>query len=303
MYEDDPQDKVFDVLGEAVFGDHPLGRAIIGRAEVVGGAPGRAAGASTPRATCPAQRRHRGGRLGRPRRARRARPAPPGSSAPARCRRRCRGRAATRPPRMRFVAKDTEQYHVCLGAPGHPARRRPPLRAARPRQHPRRHVVVAAVPGGPREARPGVQRLLVPVDVRRHGPGRPLPRHAAGQRRARRWASSPTSSSACARTRPRPTSSRAPRRTSRAASCCRSSRRRARMNRLGASVLADMPLLSRRRASSSASTPSRSTTSPRWPRDLFAPERMSAAGIGADAAAFRRALEPISPALVGEAVA
>ena len=35
MYEDDPQDKVFDVLGEAVFGDHPLGRAIIGRAPVI----------------------------------------------------------------------------------------------------------------------------------------------------------------------------------------------------------------------------------------------------------------------------
>ena len=41
MYEDDPQDKVFDVLGEAVFGDHPLGRAIIGRAEVVAGTPRR----------------------------------------------------------------------------------------------------------------------------------------------------------------------------------------------------------------------------------------------------------------------
>src|SRR3954468_4785849 len=39
MYEDDPQDKVFDVLGEAVFGEHPLGRPIIGRAEVVGGVP------------------------------------------------------------------------------------------------------------------------------------------------------------------------------------------------------------------------------------------------------------------------
>src|SRR4051795_445291 len=39
MYEDDPQDKVFDVLGEAVFGHHPLGRAIIGRAEVVAGTP------------------------------------------------------------------------------------------------------------------------------------------------------------------------------------------------------------------------------------------------------------------------
>jgi predicted Zn-dependent peptidase len=35
MYEDDPQDKVFDVLGAAVFGDHPLGRAIIGRADVI----------------------------------------------------------------------------------------------------------------------------------------------------------------------------------------------------------------------------------------------------------------------------
>ena len=37
MYEDDPQDRVFDVLGEAVFGDHPLGRPVIGRAEVVSG--------------------------------------------------------------------------------------------------------------------------------------------------------------------------------------------------------------------------------------------------------------------------
>ena len=26
MYEDDPQERVFDVLGEAVFGKHPLGR-------------------------------------------------------------------------------------------------------------------------------------------------------------------------------------------------------------------------------------------------------------------------------------
>src|SRR4029079_17135131 len=39
MYEDDPQDKVFDVLGQAVFGDHPLGRSIIGRASVVADTP------------------------------------------------------------------------------------------------------------------------------------------------------------------------------------------------------------------------------------------------------------------------
>ena len=39
MYEDDPQDKVFDVLGEAVFGDDPLGRPIIGRAAVIADTP------------------------------------------------------------------------------------------------------------------------------------------------------------------------------------------------------------------------------------------------------------------------
>ena len=42
MYEDDPQEKVFDVLGEAVFGDHPLGRAIIGRAPVIAETPASA---------------------------------------------------------------------------------------------------------------------------------------------------------------------------------------------------------------------------------------------------------------------
>ncbi len=36
MYEDDPQDRVFDLLGGAVFGEHPLGRATIGTADVVG---------------------------------------------------------------------------------------------------------------------------------------------------------------------------------------------------------------------------------------------------------------------------
>ena len=36
MYEDEPQDKVHDILSEAIFGDHPLGRPVIGRGEVVG---------------------------------------------------------------------------------------------------------------------------------------------------------------------------------------------------------------------------------------------------------------------------
>ena len=39
MYEDDPQDTVFDVLGVSIFGDHPLGRPIIGRAPVIRDTP------------------------------------------------------------------------------------------------------------------------------------------------------------------------------------------------------------------------------------------------------------------------
>jgi predicted Zn-dependent peptidase len=35
MYEDEPQDKVHDVLSSAIFGDHPLGRPVIGRGEVI----------------------------------------------------------------------------------------------------------------------------------------------------------------------------------------------------------------------------------------------------------------------------
>src|SRR5881392_3779661 len=39
MYEDEPSDKVHDVLSRAVFGDHPLGRPIIGTADVIAGVP------------------------------------------------------------------------------------------------------------------------------------------------------------------------------------------------------------------------------------------------------------------------
>ncbi len=55
MYEDDPQDRVFDVLGRAIFGSHPLGRAVIGTAEVVGAGRPRAA-RRLPRRALPARR-------------------------------------------------------------------------------------------------------------------------------------------------------------------------------------------------------------------------------------------------------
>jgi predicted Zn-dependent peptidase len=39
MYEDEPSDKVHDVLAGAIFGEHPLGRPVIGRAEVISSVP------------------------------------------------------------------------------------------------------------------------------------------------------------------------------------------------------------------------------------------------------------------------
>jgi predicted Zn-dependent peptidase len=39
MYEDEPSDKVHDVLDEAVFDGHPLGRRVLGRAEVISSIP------------------------------------------------------------------------------------------------------------------------------------------------------------------------------------------------------------------------------------------------------------------------
>lgn len=39
MYEDEPQDRVHDVLAEAIYGDHPLGRRVLGKSEVIASVP------------------------------------------------------------------------------------------------------------------------------------------------------------------------------------------------------------------------------------------------------------------------
>src|SRR5207237_4991490 len=39
MYEDAPQELVHDLISDAVFGDHPLGRPVIGTAEVISSIP------------------------------------------------------------------------------------------------------------------------------------------------------------------------------------------------------------------------------------------------------------------------
>ena len=146
------------------------GRAIIGRRRGRRRrAARRAARASTPRATCPATSSSR-----RPARSTTTRSssscAPPGSRAARRDgARRCRRRRRPTPPRGALRRQGRPSSTTSASArPGIAARRRAPLRAARARQRPRRDVVVAAVPGGPRAARPGLRRLLVP---RRCTPG------------------------------------------------------------------------------------------------------------------------------------
>ena len=108
-----------------------------------------------------------------------------GSSAPAGSRPACPRPPPDDPPRMRFVAKDTEQYHVCLGAPGIP------------RDDDRRFAlrVLDNILGGTSSSRlfqevrekRGLAYTVYSFQshVRGDRPGRPVPRHATGQRRAR----------------------------------------------------------------------------------------------------------------------
>jgi predicted Zn-dependent peptidase len=68
------------------------------------------------------------------------------------------------------------------------------------------------------------------------------------------------------------------------------------MNRLGGSVLMDVPLLSLDEMLAAIDAVSLDDVGS-LARELFAPDRLSAAGVGADEDIFRRALEPVSPAL------
>lgn len=122
MYEDEPSDKVHDVLAEAIFGDHPLGRPIIGRADVVGNVP------VPDIATYHAARYGLGnmvvaaaGNVDHDQVVSLAAekcvvPSASENGAPAAD----AGLLGPEPggPRVRFHAKETEQYHLCLGGQG-----------------------------------------------------------------------------------------------------------------------------------------------------------------------------------------
>ena len=122
MYEDTPQDLVHDLITQAIFGEHPLGRPVIGSADVIATVTRRALLAY-----------HRGryvadnlvvaaaGSLDHERlvelcQRMAQKKAPPPARRP-------RGRpvlVAPPAPSVVFQRKDTEQYHVCLGAPAIP---------------------------------------------------------------------------------------------------------------------------------------------------------------------------------------
>ena len=117
MYEDEPQDRVHDVLAEAVYGDHPLGRRVLGEASVIAVVPreevltyhsGRytagnivvsAAGHLDHGEIVELARTHLS-------------PAAEGSNGVV------TGERGADPPRLRFYEKKTEQYHICFGGDG-----------------------------------------------------------------------------------------------------------------------------------------------------------------------------------------
>ncbi len=298
MVEDNPQELVHDLAAEAVFGTHPLGRPVIGRAEVISSVSRRsllgyhgstytgenvvlaAAGNVDHDRIVEALAARRSGTargLGRVR------------------------KAAGRPPRpaLRFQAKDTEQYHVCLAGPGVP------------RDDPRRYAaaLLDAILGGSASSRlfqeirekrgmaysvytygsqyvdagqvglyvgtreENVRSCLdvIAAELRDVGAGniRPGELERAKENMKGRLLLSLESTSA-------------------------------RMNRLGKAVVTGteiVPVDETERRIAEVSAEAVATLA----AELFAPERLSAAGIGPSEKRFRAAMEPFNPAIAGRA--
>ena len=120
MYEDQPQELVHDLISEATFGRHPLGRPVIGRAEVI---------SSVSRRTVSSYHRamyvpgnvvvSAAGNLKHEDLQRLLLRAQRKAAEPVRKGPRVRPPLVKAPtPSLRFQRKDTEQYHVCIAAPG-----------------------------------------------------------------------------------------------------------------------------------------------------------------------------------------
>jgi predicted Zn-dependent peptidase len=292
MYEDEPQDKVHDVLAGAVFGDHPLGRPIIGRAEIVSSVPvpdiaawhdSHYIGANMVVAAAGSVDHERvvelsGEAFGKALGEAPTDPASPNGAGPS----------------IAFHRKDTEQYHLCLGAPGIPRAddRRFALRvldtilggasSSRLFQEVREKRGLAysvfsyvshyadsgqvAVYVGTRAENVGAAMEVIGAELRRlleDGVEDEELERARENVKGRTVLSMESTLS--------------------------------RMNRLGTSLLMGVPILTVDEvlAAIDAVTMEDVTS---LARELFAPERMSAAGIGADEDAFRSALAAVNPA-------
>ncbi len=116
MYEDEPSDRVHDYLADAIFGDTPLGRRILGQADVISNVPvPDIAAYHAARYTADNIVVAAAGNVDHERIVAMAEAlkVSPGNG---------RDTLVPEVPRtsgkLEFAVKDTEQYHVCFGAPG-----------------------------------------------------------------------------------------------------------------------------------------------------------------------------------------
>jgi predicted Zn-dependent peptidase len=116
MYDDEPQDRVHDVLAEAVFGAHPLGRRVLGEPEVIASVPvPDIEDYRSSRYTAPQIVVGAAGHLDHDRIVEMAKRfvQPSGGNGGGVSEARLEGDS-----RLCFLRKETEQYHICFGAPG-----------------------------------------------------------------------------------------------------------------------------------------------------------------------------------------
>jgi predicted Zn-dependent peptidase len=294
MYEDEPSDKVHDVLSSAVFGDHPLGRPIIGTADVIANVPvPDIAAYHDERYTAPNVVVAAAGQIQHDHLvelvadACKAGSGEPNRPTPA------EGNGG---PTVRFHQKQTEQYHLCLGAPG--------LARADERRFVLR--VLDTLLGGSSSSRLFQEvrekrglaysvysytsqyvdsgQVAVYVGTRPDRVGEAM--DVIGSE-LRKLQDSTISDEELLRAKE----------NVKGRTVLAMESTLARMNRLGSSVLMGVPLLSLDEivAAIDAVTLDDVTA---LARELFVPERLSAAGVGGDEEIFRSALESVNPALI-----
>jgi predicted Zn-dependent peptidase len=297
MYEDEPSDKVHDVLAQAVFGDHPLGRPVIGRADVISSVP-------VPQIAAWHDGRYVPGNIVVAAAGNlehdtivglvdRALPSSAPSAAP----------AAPLPngagPMLRFHRKETEQYHLCLGGLGMPRgdERRFALR------------VLDTILGGSTSS-----RLFQEVREKR-GLAYAVYSYAShyldsgqiglyvGTRPDRVTEAMDVIGTELRRLQENGIDEaelELARENVKGRTVLSMESTLTRMNRLGSSVLMGVPLLTVDEVLAAFDAVTLDDVSG-LARELWVPERLSAAGVGGDEAAFRSALEQVSPALAAAA--